>query len=781
MIYNKYLDNDVDDRFSSILSTVKRIFNFKNILFVVITLILSTKTMIGDFRPFNYVLLAVASAFDVPLILVLISSLVGLGIGGYTSSIILLVAFFLLYNLVIAVVNIEGINKKYSIFIKFGASIAILELVASFITGSLFTDLFSVLSTIVLSAVLYLVTVTGMNVIINLKNGFVYTKEESISMILTIAIILSAFSNITVAGFKIVEILAFTLILIYGWGNGGMLGTVAGLMVGLSYTFLCGTSMQFALALTFSGFVSGILRRFGKIPVIIAFIAGNIYISYFSTGNTELNITICEVLIASIVLFFMPKKLEAKLDNLFDLGKGIDAVKNNMLSPTKEAKEKIGAVSEVFNSLADITLEKTKESEAETTEVIKKYIVSYVNNNCFACKNIDECIEKENIDSTASYLADRLESGMDISAQMLKFNCVNADTIIKNIYDIYNSMKLMRVLKQKELENTEKVSNQYKEVSKLLNNIAEDIDKGALVKDESQKKLRDELKFYGFNVYEDEFKRDNTGIEYTFITDILTNIDKQKRQISELATNILEQKMTVKLILNISKSEKSKIKIVSTPKYNIKSAIVTEVKKGENVSGDSYLQMELQDLRKLSVISDGAGSGESAKKSSLTVINILERLLSSGFDESKAIEIINSVIKLKGEDTNFATLDSVIISEKDGECYFIKLGAAPTYLIDDGKVVVINSLNIPVGLVSDADYIPITKKLNDGDFIIQISDGVLGDVADPNSNYLKNYLMTCDKTKSAKMIAEEIKEVIYLNRGELDDDATVIVNKIENS
>ena len=780
MIYNKYLDNDIDEKVTSIFSTIKKIVNFKNILFMVFALLLSTKTLIGDFRPFNYVLLAVASAFEVPLILVLIASVAGLAIGGYSSATVMLLIFFLLYNLITAIVNIEGINRKYTVFIKFMASIAILQIVSTFITGDLFTQLFSVLSTIVLPGIIYLIVVTGMNVILNIKNGFVYTKEESIAMILTIAILLSSLGSVSVLGFKVVEILALILILIYGWGNGAILGATAGLIIGLSYTCLCDVSMSFVVAIAFSGFISGLLRRFGKIPVIIAFVAGNVYISYYATGMSQINIVICEALIASIVLFLMPKYIERKLDNLFDLTRGLETFKNNLLNPTKEAKEKIGAVSEVFSSLADITVERTKETEEETIEVIKKYILSYVNNTCFACDNINECIEKENLDMTAEYLADKLESGEPIEPEMLKFNCKDSKIIINNLYDIYNSMKLMRVLKQKEIENNKKISNQYKEVSKLLNNISENIKEGSLVKDEAQKKLRNELKFYGYNVYEDDFKRDKEIIEYTFITDILTNIDRQKNQIVELCSNILEQNMCIKLILNISKTEKSKIKIVSTPKYNIKSEIISYTKTGENISGDSYLQLELQDLRQLSVISDGVGSGESAARSSSTVINMLERLLSGGFDEDKAIEIINSVIKLKGEDDLFATLDAAIINEKDAQCYFIKLGAAPTYLIEKGKVITITSTNIPVGLIDSSDYVPICKKLDYGDFVIQLSDGVIPDTINPNNNYIKNFLSTCDVTKSAKVIAQELKEVININNdGVYDDDITVIVNKIE--
>lgn len=780
MIYNKYLDSDIDEKMSSVLNTLRKVINIKNLVFVLIAILLSTKTFIGDFKPFNYVMLATASAFEVPLLLVLLPSVIGLAVAKDVSSIILLVVFFLLYNLVTAIVNISGMNKKYSIFVKFEASIAILQLVYSFITGALFTDLFNILSSIVICGIIYLVMATGLNVILNVRNGFVYTKEESIMMMVTLAMILSILNPIALWGFKVLEIIALVTILIYGWGNGALLGATTGLMMGLTYSCLCETSMSFVVAMAFSGFISGFLRRFGKLAVIVPFIIGNIYIIYNGLGSSHISIIVCETLIASVVLFFMPKFIERKLDNLFDLGKGLEAVRNNLLSPTKEAKEKIGAVSEVFESLSEITVPTSKETEKETADVIKKYILGYVNNKCISCSDMDECIDKENLDETAEFLAEKLENGEPIEHEMLKFDCKHSKQIIDDIYNMYTNMRITRVLKLRELENTEKVAKQYREVSKLLDNIANDLKEGALVKDASQQKLRDELKFAGYNVYEDEFEKTEDLTEYTFVTDILTNIDKQKKNIVELASNILEQSMTVKLILNISKTEKSKIKLISTPKYSISTEIVSETKSGEEVSGDTYLQTELNDLRKLTVISDGVGSGKDASKSSTAVVNMLDRLLSGGFSEEKAIEIVNNIVKLKGEDELYASLDAAIINQRNGECYFIKLGAAPTYLIADGKVVVITSNSIPVGLVEDNEFVPVCKKLKEGDFVIQVSDGIVPEGSDINNNYLKNYLLTCDYSKSAKLIAQEIKEILYLNNGgTLEDDATVIVNKIE--
>ena len=88
MIYNKYLDSDIDEKMSSVLNTLRKVINIKNLVFVLIAILLSTKTFIGDFKPFNYVMLATASAFEVPLLLVLLPSVIGLAVEKDVSSII---------------------------------------------------------------------------------------------------------------------------------------------------------------------------------------------------------------------------------------------------------------------------------------------------------------------------------------------------------------------------------------------------------------------------------------------------------------------------------------------------------------------------------------------------------------------------------------------------------------------------------------------------------------------------------------------------------------------
>ena len=783
MIYNKYLDEETNDKVSSILDNVKRIVNFKSIVFILISLVLSSQNFISDFFPFSFVMLAVASVFNVPLILVLISSAAGMIIGHVSSSVFFtMLGFFILFSVITALLNIEGLSKRHSVFIKFMIAITAVMIISNFIKGVLFTTILSSISNLIIMAIWYFTFVAGIYLLMNIGKGYVYSTEENIAMIVVLALTLTVFRSVNILGFSLFDIMIMVLILIYGWKNGAIIGATAGFVVGLCMTGITTVSMSFIVALTFSGFIAGVLRKLGKISVVIGFILGNVYISYYANGFSEISVIMSELLIASVSLLFMPKAFELKLDKLFNQNTTLDKPYNNMLDTNANVREKIGAVSEVFDNLADITIENTLEDSKETREVLKKYILDYVDNKCIGCPNKKECIEDENLELTIDYLSTKLEYNEEIEKRMLKFDCEHSDEIIDNIYDVYNSMKLMRIMKQKENENSQKLSKQYKEVSKILSNIAKNIKTSPVIQDKLQEKLREELKFYGFAIYEDDFNREGKNIEYIFVTDILTDIDAQKKQIIQIASDILEQNMTIKLILNSSKNEKSKVKLVSIPAFEVKVGISSSTKTGENISGDSYLSMELQDLKQMTIISDGAGSGESAAKGSSTVINMLEKLLSGGFTEDKAIEIINSVVKLKGNDDIFSTLDAVIINLKTAEAEFIKVGAAPTYILEDGKIITINKTNVPIGILKDTDYVPLCKKLKDKDIVIQISDGVVPDTMNINNNYITSYLQTLDIAKSAKMIAEDInKLVIKENKNNLKDDVTVIVSKINNN
>ena len=245
-------------------------------------------------------------------------------------------------------------------------SFSAVEVGYNLIQGSLITDLFTCLSNIVVAAILYFVFVSGIYVLTNISKGYVFSKEESIAMVIVVAIALSIFKNITIMQLSIFNILVLILVLIFGWKNGWVAGAATGLVLGLMLTFMSDINMTYVVTLAFSGFISGILSKVGKIGVVIGFIAGNLYIAYYANGFSELTMRVSELVIASVSLLFMPKVFETKLDRIFNKNKSLENPYQNMLDSSTSVKEKIGAMSDVFDSIASVVVDVSDEDKLET-------------------------------------------------------------------------------------------------------------------------------------------------------------------------------------------------------------------------------------------------------------------------------------------------------------------------------------------------------------------------------------------------------------------------------
>ena len=63
--------------------------------------------------------------------------------------------------------------------------------------------------------------------------------------------------------------------------------------------------------------IAGFLSRFGKFGVILGFIAGNVVLSYVSTGNTEQIIYLKEIIVASLGLLLVPKNIQINIADFF--------------------------------------------------------------------------------------------------------------------------------------------------------------------------------------------------------------------------------------------------------------------------------------------------------------------------------------------------------------------------------------------------------------------------------------------------------------------------------
>jgi stage II sporulation protein E len=180
-------------------------------------------------------------------------------------------------------------------------------------------------------------------------------------------------------------------------------------------------------------------------------------------------------------------------------------------------------------------------------------------------------------------------------------------------------------------------------------------------------------------------------------------------------------------------------------------------------------------------ISDGMGTGSSAKKSSTTVINMVEKLLTSGFNKEVSINLINSTIALNSKTDMYSTIDIIILDLVEGNVEFIKNGAAPSYIKHKKNTEIIKALSLPCGILPNVEVITFEKELKDGDIIVLCTDGIMESNTEYNNKevWVRDVLEDIETDNVQKIADILIHEAIDNSFGVAKDDMTVYVIKIE--
>lgn len=135
---------------------------------------------------------------------------------------------------------------------------------------------------------------------------------------------------------------------------------------------------------------------------------------------------------------------------------------------------------------------------------------------------------------------------------------------------------------------------------------------------------------------------------------------------------------------------------------------------------------------------------------------------------------------LKSEEEIFTTLDISTIDLYSGKLQAIKTGAASTFIKKKDRVEVINSHSLPVGMLKDVDFQVYEHFLEDGDFIIMMSDGVLEaneEVAN-KEKWMREVIKNIDSFNPQTIANMVMKEAKKAAKGEIKDDMTVLATKV---
>lgn len=183
------------------------------------------------------------------------------------------------------------------------------------------------------------------------------------------------------------------------------------------------------------------------------------------------------------------------------------------------------------------------------------------------------------------------------------------------------------------------------------------------------------------------------------------------------------------------------------------------------VCGDSYLVYN-DNKKQMFLISDGMGVSKIARNKSKKALDLFRKFMDVGFDEKQTLNSINYLLKKENNREMYTTLDLFVYDKILNKFYFIKNGACNSYIIKKNKVEVIEGNNLPIGIVDKIHFNENYINVDDGDYIVMVSDGV----SDKKISLLGK-LKVNDPQKMSKDILNSFNDRL--------DDETVLVIKIK--
>lgn len=233
--YGEYKDVKNERRKIDLFTDV---FSTKNIPIYIISLMISMVGITGELSPFSISILGACIVNSIPLLGVVLFSCIGncisFGIGGLLeyilTALVLIVTMFVVRPRCNDEDGNEGVKLAKNIFI----ATLIIGLAKIGLAGFTVYDILSIISFAIIAVVFYKIFVNSIIVIRDFNESKAFSIEEILGASLILAIAVGAFGELSIFSFSIRNILSILIVLILGWKNGVLVGTTAGVTIGVT-------------------------------------------------------------------------------------------------------------------------------------------------------------------------------------------------------------------------------------------------------------------------------------------------------------------------------------------------------------------------------------------------------------------------------------------------------------------------------------------------------------------------------------------------------------------
>lgn len=327
-------------------------------------------------------------------------------------------------------------------------------------------------------------------------------------------------------------------------------------------------------------------------------------------------------------------------------------------------------------------------------------------------------------------------------------------------------------------ENRRVVSDNLNVVARIMERVAEEISEYEPMEERRRRLIAYNLAEEGISVADAYYIPDKKGrftVGLSLYTEKKSSVSGQ--EVADMLSVLLKRQLRLSVSgPSIVEREEKTFVFVEEPPYIVLTGFSRAVKDNENVSGDNYSVTELEKGRVKLILSDGTGSGEEACSGSERVLDLMEKMLETGYDADTAIHMVNTAFFAMGEECNHPTLDLCELDLYSGECEIRKVGAAASFLKRGEYVDQIGMESLPLGILCTENTDIEKVSLMSGDYLIMMTDGVLDALSGHDyEETMKRAISALTELNPGEIAEKLLQTVLCLSGGQIRDDMTVLV------
>lgn len=608
--------------------------------------------------------------------------------------------------------------------------------------------------------------------------------DEKISICVMIGVILLSTRALTImdvfnfANFLACVVLGIVALTGKGITRCAVTGIFAGIILGITGFF-----PEHVAMFTICGLILGSAAHFGKSVVCLGLgVFGFAILLYMGIpSGAEHLLNIYELIAAAVIVYIIPRKVilagEKVMD--FDMEKSDESMRFRQY-----VNEKLMCISDSFMEISKTFEDMSdKQNNTDMTEVSLLFDTAADR----ICKNCERAMYCWQTDFNATYTS--MFKFLEIMERKgclqltdvpscFADKCVHLLPLITEINRLFEIYKINTTWKSKLQENRELTAQQFKGISGIIKNAADEICNENTFDIIAADEIKDVLNDMGICADRVDVvcgKNQKYTIEITVSG--CEDINVCRKRIKPVIKKVMGIKVATPYNLCENK-QKGKCKIRFCQIEGFEPTVGVASLPGDKESGDRHHTDYLSGGKLAVTISDGMGTGHKAALESGVIVNLLGSFLDAGFDKAIAVKLVNSIMVMKSARDAFATVDMCIVDLYTGQIEFIKNGAEPSFIKHKEYTETVRAASLPIGIVPIGDIETFARTLENGSLVVMTSDGVTSTPDDPWIKELVEQIeIEIPPKELAQLILDEAVKRNKENNTE-NDDMTVICVKL---